>query len=233
MQLAWYMKFLKENGFNAIRFLFNHEMMLQDTPLDPPNEEKYGRGAPWEAPELAHLSYRAMFLRLAKAAAEHGILVLLACHRLNAAAWPGDGLWYDSALPEARVLDSWSTVAATYCGQWNVFAVDLQNEPHASSWGLNRGDASDWGHAAERLGNHVLYHCPRWMVFVEGVGYDPGAKGQDTDGIWWGENLAAVRTQPVRLVDQSKLVYSPHTCEPGARARSRAPSLCHASLVPP
>ena len=54
--------------------------------------------------------------------------------------------------------------------------------------------------AAERLGNHVLALCPRWMIFVEGVGYDPGAKGMDSGaaGIWWGENLAGAKKQPVR-----------------------------------
>ena len=42
------------------------------------------------------------------------------------------------------------------CGQWNVMGVDLMNEPHAASWGKGMGDGSDWGHAAERIGNHVL-----------------------------------------------------------------------------
>ena len=77
------------------------------------------------------------------------------------------------------------------------------------------GDGSDWGHAAERIGNHVLSKCPRWLIFIEGVGYNPGAPGMDNsgDGIWWGENLAGAESQPIRLTDQTKLVYSPHTCE--------------------
>ena len=56
-QIAWYMKFLRDNGFNAIRFLFNHENILLDTTLEPPNTAKYGKNAPWEAPEF---SYRAV-----------------------------------------------------------------------------------------------------------------------------------------------------------------------------
>ena len=36
-----------------------------------------------------------------------------------------------------------------------MFAAYLQNEPHAASWG--KGDpGTDWGQAAERLGNQVL-----------------------------------------------------------------------------
>ena len=71
-EIAWYMRFLTENGFNAIRFLFNHETILSNPTLDPPNEELYGVGAPWEAPELENYKYLDMFLKLAEVAAEHG-----------------------------------------------------------------------------------------------------------------------------------------------------------------
>ena len=51
------------------------------------------------------------------------------------------------------------------------------NEPHGATWGS--GDAAtDWNLAAERLGNHVLSRCARWPIFVEGGGYEPGARGQ-------------------------------------------------------
>ena len=36
---------------------------------------------------------------------------------------------------ESRVMESWSVLADALCGQWNIFAADLQNEPHGSSWG--------------------------------------------------------------------------------------------------
>ena len=51
---------------------------------------------------------------------------------------------------------------------------------------------------------------------VEGVGYDPGAKDMDNGGagIWWGENLAGAKQQPVVLSDPTKLAYSPHTYGP-------------------
>ena len=214
--ISWYMSLLKTHKFNAIRFLFNHKTVLNDEMLEPPNEAKYGKGAAWEAPELARFKYVDMFLRLAEAAADAGILVMIACHRLNPEAWPGDGKWYDKDVTESRVMDSWSIMAGKLCKQWNVFAVDLQNEPHSSSWGKDGGDSEDWGQAAGRLGNHVLSKCPRWMIFVEGVGYSPGAKDMDSGaaGIWWGENLAGAKVAPVRLNDMSKLVYSPHTYGP-------------------
>ena len=33
-------------------------------------------------------------------------------------------------------------------------------------------------------------------------------------GIWWGSNLVGARVAPVRLSDQTKLVYSPHVYGP-------------------
>ena len=210
--IAWYMKFLKDNNFNAIRFLFNHETVLHDMTLEPPNEAKYGRGAPWEAPELERYKYLDMFVKLAEVAAEHGVLVMMACHRLNKDAWPGDGLWFDKTTTEQRVLDSWSKVAAKLCSQWNVFAVRARVlRGRAQRWGMKhtplthascvsslaqvdlqnephsaswaKGDpATDWGQAAGRIGNHVLSKCPRWLIMVEGVGYHPGAPGMDSGG---------------------------------------------------
>ena len=213
--IAWYMKWLKENKFNAIRLLFNHQMVLSNTPLEPPNTEIYGADAPWESPELANLNYIDMFDKIAEVAEEHGILILMAAHRLGPTDWPGNGLWYNEATSEENVKQSWELLANKLCGRWTVFAADLQNEPHSSSWGKG-DDATDWGRGAERLGDHVLTHCARWLIFVEGVGYTPGAKGYDSSGagIWWGENLVGAQEQPISLMDNSKLVYSPHTYGP-------------------
>ena len=200
------MDFLKRNRFNAIRLLFNHDYVMKNDIVH----------APEEATVLFQTRYIDMFLVLAREAAARGILVMVACHRIKHDAWPGAGLWYDESLgfPEARVLESWTKLAGALCGQWNIFAADLQNEPHASSWGKQL--PTDWNHAAERIGNHVLSHCPRWLIMVEGVGYTPGAPNGDDPGagFWWGENLVGARVAPVYLRDQTKLVYSPHVYGP-------------------
>ena len=214
--ISWYMEWLKEHNFNAVRLLFNHEMILSDAPLESPDTAKLGENAKWEAPELAHFRYLKMFGKIAEIAAESGILVMMAAHRLSPKAWPGDGLWYDQTITEEKVMQSWDKISKELCKQWNVFAVDLQNEPHAASWGKSKARGLDWPSAASRLGNNVLNGCARWLIFVEGVGWAPGAPNMDNpaDGIWWGENLAGVKQQPVTLLDQSKLVYSPHTYGP-------------------
>lgn len=158
--------------FNAIRLLFTHEYVLKNDIVEAPADTQPGD-------LLFQIRYVDMFASLARAAARRGIIILLACHRVKHDAWPGAGLWHDAALgyPIDKVLESWGSMASKLCGVWNIFAADLQNEPHAASWA--KGLATDWNKGAEQLGNHVLSICPRWMIFVEGVGYDPGAPGAD------------------------------------------------------
>lgn len=70
--------------------------------------------------------------------------------------------------------------------------------------------AIDWNLGAEDLGDHVLRECPRWLIFVEGVGYNPGAPNGDDPGagIWWGENLIGARVQQVmRLLNEPLMSF--------------------------
>jgi len=74
--------------------------------------------------------------------------------------------------------------------------------------------------AAGRIGDHVLSTCPRWLIFVEGVGNSPGAQltaaqREEGDEFFWGENLMGVKQSPVTLKNPSKLIYSPHVFGPG------------------
>ena len=185
--IEWYMSFLRENNFNALRVLFNHESMLLkgaeahiDT-IDVKHDTRlYGSGvasrasrpvarcslthraslpvsarcAHSHASQLAGATdYIAMFKEVARQAARKGIVLLVTCHRITPKSWPGDGLWYEPAISEERVQDSWARLAEALCSQWNVVAVDIQNEPHSSSWG--KGTALDWNKAAERIGERA------------------------------------------------------------------------------
>jgi endoglucanase len=118
--IDYYMDFLKANGFNSLRLLFNHESVIADAQVQPSGIQK--------AQHLYGLSYLEMFAAIAERAASRGILVAMACHRLRPDAWPGNGLWYDEYyLNEESVMRSWELVAEALCKQWNVFAADLQN----------------------------------------------------------------------------------------------------------
>ena len=57
-------------------------------------------------------------------------------------------------------------------------------------------------HTSLLPGDHVLSACPRWLIFVEGVGYKPGAQGinamgfqgdDEKAGYWWGGNLVGAK----------------------------------------
>lgn len=155
-------------------------------------------------------------------AADRRLLVMVNVHRTVASAWPGEGLWYDSEVSESDAISSWTLLAKQLCRHWNFFAADLVNEPRKGSWG--RGRPTDWNKAAERMGDAVLSVCPRLLIFVQGVAGEPGAPddGGVQEGYFWGENLYGVHTAPIRLRDQSKLVYSPHTCTSAPNTRRAA-----------
>ena len=178
----------QSHGFNSIRLPFDHERMLQNAIVPEAAALAY-------APELSTLPYAHAFLALAKAAARRHMLVVLACDRLTLGAptgRAGSGRWFNDVNSEELSMRSWQRVAKVLCGQWNVVGVDLLKEPFKASWGA--GDmTTDWNTAAERLGNHVLGACPRWLVFVQGVGEQPGA-GSDQElagGMFWGESNTA------------------------------------------
>jgi aryl-phospho-beta-D-glucosidase BglC (GH1 family) len=103
----------------------------------------------------------------------------------------------------------------------NVFAADLFNEPWSASWASGNAGL-DWDTAAERLGNHVLSLCSRWLIFVNGIANIggacrqsclsriPGSSASYCGGCWWGENVVRHVTNPVTLSVPEKLVLSPH-----------------------
>lgn len=172
--VEFYMEFAAQHQFNALRLPFHHKGVIDDSRAD---DTTVGL-----SPELGGLEYLEMLLTIAEEAAMKGILVMMAAQRLRPDAWPANGLWHDAETNEEAVMQSWSKVASRVCDQWNIFAVDIQHEPHASTWGT--GKPTDWNRAAERIGNHILSLCPRLLIFVEGVGSTGVGAGFE---LWSGE----------------------------------------------
>ena len=210
--------FLVEHEFNAMRLLFN----MQDWRDDPPVPQDHFSAE--LNPEFVGLSYRQMLLTVTRLAARRGILVLLACHRIRRfysdgihAEWPTgwDGWWFDDkvGLGMAKMESLWQEMAHVFCGEWNVFASDLFNEPSVARW--NTRGSNDWGEAAGRLGNAVLQGCPRLLIFVQGAGRQNRAGMSDT---CWGGSFTDARSiihDPVpKLRNKSKLVFAPHAYGP-------------------
>ena len=223
-ELSFYFSFLLRNGFNAIQLPFNHKSVRDDQPIptDGISHELNGAlFAEYDVPNAKQtgVAYVEMLKQVVEAAQKQGMLVLLTAGRLTPTSWPGDGLWFNREIPEATLLETWTTLAKALCGSWNLLGVDLHHEPHKASWA--QGLASHrWDEAAERLGNHILSECPRWLVFVEGINHGAPEDGGASKGYWWGENLVGALTKPITLTDPTRLVYAPHVEGPSSYLQS-------------
>ena len=199
--IAHYMSQMSELGINALRL----PVAVDNVLLDPRPTT-----SAWRDAEAARARALGALKLLVRRAASAGILVLVDMHRLVGSIWPDPGgLWYNELVPEAAVHAAWRRIAALLCSEWNVIGADLFNEPYRARWG--GGDPRlDWAAAAERLGATVQKHCPRWLIFVQGVAdYRHEAEGRPSQ-FYWGENLRNVTARQLRLERPNKLVYSPH-----------------------
>ena len=210
-----YLDFVKQNGFNAIRL-----PLAADTILADPEVGKWSLTANTDWRGLSSL---ALLERIVKLAAKRGLLILLDLHRLHANVWPtAHGVWHDEEMPANKLEEAWRIVAKRFCRYWNIFAADLFNEPWGATWG-DGDEERDWPLYASRLGDIVLQECPRWLVFVEGVGAGPKGSSYDCEpstdwsGCFWGENLRGLDRSGVRLSTPDRLVYSPHLYGPGTK----------------
>ncbi len=186
-------------GFNTIRLPFATQALDPDSRPNGINADLN--------PELANLSPLEIMDRIIAGAAERNLKVILDRHRIECPQQ--SELWYTDRYPEERWIADWQRLAARYRGIDAVIGADLHNEPHGpATWGS--GDPrTDWRLAAERAGNAILAVNPDWLIIVEGV------ERTDDQWYWWGGNLSAARTAPVRLVRPDRLVYSPHDYGPG------------------
>ena len=217
--MSYYFEFMRKHRFNAMRFLFNHQSVLNNAPI-PTTIINPIKNPDLISMETGHgVPYIEMIKVTARTAARSNILVVIAAHRLTPNGWPGNGLWYSDEVPESRVKESWTKLAEELCGDWNVVGVDLYNEPHKATWGQGLA-TTRWDLAAKRLGDHVLSKCPRWLILVEGIAVGAPEDGGQSRGYWWGENLVGVRSHPIDLVDNSKLIYAPHTYGPSTFMQS-------------
>jgi len=196
------LQFVKNNSFNAIRIPFYLELMLNDAKPSSINFYQMNQ-------DLEGLSSLQVLDKIIAAAADIGLLIMLDLHSFQAGTFMQDSLWYDATHPESRVFSTWDKIVSRYANQWNVVALDLKNEPWGTTW--NTGiQGTDWDAAAARIGNHI-HSQPggdKFLIFVEGDSKSPPC------ACFWGENLQGVRTAPVKLTKNEKLVYSPHCYGP-------------------
>lgn len=202
--LSDYLDLLHTHGFNALRLPFSVKLALA---LDStyPNSSFVAADS-----SLAGLSCGQIMDLLIVECGKRGILVMLDQHRLDPERGISD-LWYDEGYEEPVILKSWDVMVGRYKKYWNVFALDLKNEPHGScTWGS--GEAlTDWKAASERVMKFIAHAHPDFLglFFVSGI-WGGG-------GHWWGGNFRGVRMKPVDLGEEGmnrRVVYTPHVYGP-------------------
>lgn len=116
---------LRSQRINAVRIAFTHDNLV----YNPLASEAFTS----IHPDLAQLRYLDLISEVIRAAAEQGILVLLAA-ACTAQRIGHRGLWFEEAhktpppiFSRGVVSQSWKKLADTFCdSHWNLFAVDLQ-----------------------------------------------------------------------------------------------------------
>lgn len=189
------LQFLVDNNFNAIRIPFSTKWAL--------DYDSTVRGSFRDGGIDGQLSRRDFLNKVISRAADYKILVMLDSHRLDDQSIPE--LWYSPEYPYEAMLQAWDTILGDVKHHWNVFAIDLKNEPHGlATWGTG-DESTDWNTAAEKIGAHLLEKHPEFtgLVFVEGLGYSI--------------EFESIKAHPINFGKREwndRLVYSPHQYGP-------------------
>jgi endoglucanase len=204
------LKQIHDLGFNTIRLPWSNAIMRPNAVAQSVNtngKDPYDGTDPMNA-DLKGKTPRQMLDLVVAAAGDIGLKLILDNHSRDPDAYDKEEVWYTASTSEAQWIADWVSLAKSYAGNPTVVAMDLDNEPHGkSSWGTGNA-ATDWNSAAERCGNAILDANPDVLIVVEGV----SIVGADT--YWWGGNLSAAKTTPIKLSHPEKLVYSAHDYGP-------------------
>jgi aryl-phospho-beta-D-glucosidase BglC (GH1 family) len=185
---------IRDLGYNTIRVPFSNQLFDSGS---VPNGIDFNQNQ-----DLTGLNGLQILDKLVAGARARGLKIILDRHRPD--AYGQSELWYTQSYPETRWISDWKMLATRYLNNDTVIGFDLHNEPHGSAtWGDNNA-ATDWRLAAERAGNAILAINPKLLIIVEGI------ERVGSDYYWWGGNLMAAGTYPVRLNVANHLVYSPH-----------------------
>ncbi|KAI1504461.1 endoglucanase E1 [Biscogniauxia marginata] len=184
-------------GFNSVRLPYADEMVMANPHILPhllaANPDLVGKRA------------LDVFEAVVEALTDAGIAVIINNH-ITTATWccgadPCDAGWANDHLgPLCRVSQSeedwiqhWETVMGLFRNNPRVIGADLRNEVRGV-WGTMTWDR--WATAAEKCGNRLLKMNSDWLIIVEG-----------TES---GNDLRGVRTRPVKLDVENRVVYSSH-----------------------
>lgn len=209
------LKQIRDMGFNTVRIPWCNAVMEDGAAVSSVNTygaDAYDGTDPMNG-DLEDKSPLEVMDLVVDAAAELGLKLILDNHSRAPDGYMEEDLWYTDDCSEAQWITDWVALAERYLGETAVVAFDLNNEPHDdASWG---GDSStDWAAAAERCAAAIQQVNPDVLIIVEGV------EEIGNDGYWWGGNLSGVRSNPISIPVQNKLVYSAHEYGPEVFAQT-------------
>lgn len=203
------LNFFLQHKFNTVRIPVSVAFGL--APKDfKPNQRFVGKG-------LKGKTIWEILDEVIDQAALRGLMVMLDMHTLG--PQEATDLWYDEQYKEADILQAWSNIMAAYSIKWNVFALDLKNEPHGiATWGVS-APQTDYNKFYERAIAHIHTQFPNWkgLYMVEGVQYNKETDKVTDYPFWWGGNFGGAIQHPIYVPVpevMNRVVYSPHVYGP-------------------
>ena len=184
--LDFYLDFLKENNFNAIRLPFSYEMAI--------NLENIPK---WECiTQIQDMHCKSSVGNMLDCfftkAIQRGMFVLLDFHTIN-------GMITDKPygyLQQHDFLYAWDQILERVIDYPNLLGIDIKNEPHGTTtW-------EEWGQIVNDVITHVKQRFPSFkgLFFVEGV----------ENNSCWGSSFQDMQNNLNQHLKEHNIVFSPH-----------------------
>ncbi|KAF2075612.1 hypothetical protein CYY_003080 [Polysphondylium violaceum] len=197
--------------FNALRLPFSVDMVIRTR---MPSKINYSLN-----PNLSGKNAMEVLEYVIQKCADRGILIVLELHRFDPREYISP-LWYSQSCITNRdgqcinyttqvVTDAWITITNRFKKYWNLWGLDIKNEPHdPATWGTGNA-ATDWDTAFKQISNAV-----QDATGFNGVYFLEGIQTSDSCGNglnnWWGGNMHPWKCSTVHLNQANRVVYAPH-----------------------
>lgn len=213
---SFFFDFLETYNFNALRVPLDLDLMLNDRDagsyITPEPDEGY------PSPLMSNTSLEVLDWFVTECA-DRGILILLDMHCLDTSGTDASPVFYNSEYSIDDAVEGWVNMAIRYANNWNVFGIDVFNEPYGATWA--EGADSDMDAFTVKVASAV-HEYTDWIIFTEGTSTSPVCDSEiDGDEVvcGYGDNLLGVGANPVVLEKENKVVYTPHTYGPSQHDR--------------
>ena len=191
--LTWYLDFIQANDFNVIRLPFSQQWVLHSWETQKPNPQSISADSSLQG--KTSLEIMDIFFEECR---KRGIFILLDMHRLKCEAQSHE-LWYSidgAGYTNETFFQSWQKMIDRYANYPNFHGVDLLNEPRSlANWGND--PSTSWNLCVEAAYKTLRY---------DGTYY--------AEGIDWGRSFEGMKDHPIRIDDQTRIIYSSHVYGP-------------------